>query len=159
MSSTIRYSGDPDHPAYHGGAFEINVKRHDSYDWADVPGATEEQTQAAWDLLAWDWWQNIMPEVAAEHGLDPDHIGQEGRGGGWLIHYKRGPFRHCDDYGGLAAEEYAEWRTTIEAFAQQIVAELPTEDEWRDMVERYRDDATLSGLSAGQACRSCGAPQ
>ena len=146
------YRGDP--PAYHGGAFEINVKRRDAYQWADVPGATDKHTEAAWELLSWDWWQNILPEIWEDNGFNPQHLTSGGRSDGYVVHRMQGEFRYLEDEG---FDTHTIER--IEELAAELVASMPGEDEWRELVERYRDQDTLAALSAGQACPSCGTPR
>jgi hypothetical protein len=50
-----------------------------------IEALDESQVQFIYDGIAEDFWRDIVPDIAREHGYDPSDIFQDGRSGGWLV--------------------------------------------------------------------------
>lgn len=155
------YAGDP--PAYHGGAWELCVKRHDLARGAQWGGpilpdnASDGDYQAAWDDLAREWWETTMPEVVRRYGLNPEHIGQDGHEGGWLVHYKRGALAYIEDLGGIDGyADGATWRQRVKNLCAALVASMPSAADLMARIAAYRDARLEGEMARGTVCPSCG---
>jgi len=117
--------------------YRVNVKRHDMHRWAEVPGATDGDYEAAYEGLSYVWWYDTAPAIAEQHG--GGEVYQEGRSGGWAV---------------VELPDTAD----SQAFADDLIGSMPGEQEWIEAVTEARDRRIIEGFNR-PVCQGCGAIQ